>query len=162
MLIVTKKRSSILFLSVFSLFIIPNVVSADIMIGPPDPSSFIDYFIISFVFTLQLESFVAFLYFRGSKDLRRIIKTVCFANIISVPTVWFIFTYFSFSILSIYLSEIFVFVFEGFFIYKFIGDITKRKAFELSFLMNITSLFLGSFIALLCITLFHLTVFLMG
>ncbi len=116
-------------------------------------------FFIAMVLTLILELIVAFIY--GSITLARtskkLLSSVSVANIISLPIVWFIFPLLRIKPLEILLlGELFVFVFEGYFIHWLNRDIlTLKRSFVLSILMNLASLVIGGFIFLFLWVVFY-------
>ena len=107
----------------------------------------ISSFIKALIITLILELIVALIFLSIAKIRKKLLISVLIANIISLPLVWFIFPLIGNIILVILLAEIFAFVFEAYFIYSLNKkDITLKKSFILSLLMNLASLIIGGFI----------------
>ena len=115
---------------------------------PPPPVvnwTALEAFAVSLLLTLAIELIVAFIYLRAKKikKLKRILLFVVIANLISLPTLWFIFIYLLGGI-GLILGEIFAVVFEGCFIYYFNRKSIKlRNAMLMSLIMNIASAAIG-------------------
>jgi hypothetical protein len=104
-------------------------------------------FLIALLITLILELLVARIYVSRTKSRGKVLGSVLIANTISLPLVWFVFPLLVTGPLVILAGEIFAFVFEGYFIHwRNAEDISLKKSFVLSILMNLTSLILGGFI----------------
>ena len=112
-------------------------------------------FTIALILTLILELMVAAIFLRRLKiPNKRILTSILVLNFISLPIVWFIYPQTNLPIKSweliLLLAEIFIVVFEGYFIYYFNRElITLKKSFFLSILMNIVSTLIGGFIYIL-------------
>lgn len=107
----------------------------------------ISSFIKTLIITLFLELVVALIFLSIAKIRKKLLLSVLLVNVISLPIVWFIFPFIGNIILVILLAEIFAFVFEAYFIYYLNKkDISLKKSFILSLLMNLASLIIGGFI----------------
>ncbi|MFH1786967.1 MAG: hypothetical protein ABH829_04950 [archaeon] len=104
------------------------------------------YFVLALAITLILESLVALVYLPTIKlknKANKILRSILYANIISLPAVWILVVSLPFfSIIAF--AEIFAFVFEAYFIHwmnkKYLA---LKQAFRLSLIMNLVSFFLG-------------------
>ncbi len=106
-------------------------------------------FLIALILTLVLELIVALIYLSSTKISKKVLISVLIANVISLPIVWVIFSLLKIMSFVILLGEIFVFVFEGYFIHLPNKDVLPlKKSFVLSIFMNLTSLIIGGFIFL--------------
>ena len=136
------KKYMILISTLFSFFLIPNLVSADIYSGPSS-----DFFVGALGLTLIIESMVTLAFLFITKISPKVLTSVIIANLISLPIVWFVFPPTSNDLLVIFLAELFAVVFEGYFIHFFNKKtISLKKSFALSILMNLASFFIGEFI----------------
>ena len=115
---------------------------------PVFSSDKISSFIKAFLITILLELLVSLFFISLCKLPKKILSYVLFANIISLPIVWFLFPLFKLYALTIIVaSEIFAVLFESYFIYFFGKQIVSLKqSFVLSIVNNLVSLFVGSFI----------------
>ncbi|MBW3015787.1 hypothetical protein KY330_05160 [Candidatus Woesearchaeota archaeon] len=105
-------------------------------------------FVVALVLTLLLEFVVALIFLAVAKLSKKVLITVLIANIVSLPIVWFLFPVMKLSItLTIILSEVFAVGFETYAIHLFHKKIfTLKRAFFLSLVMNMISLFVGGFL----------------
>jgi hypothetical protein len=103
-------------------------------------------FVIALIITLILETLTALIFVSIAKIPKKILLSVLFANLISLPIVWFVFPMFIKLPLTIVLGEIFAFIFEAYFIFLLNKKlITLKKSFIMSILMNLASLIIGGF-----------------
>lgn len=108
-------------------------------------------FLKSLSINLILELLVAFIFLRGVFARKSILKGVVYANLISLPIFWFVFVNFiHHTLIAIILGELFVFVFEGLFIYFYSKrELSLSRSLSLSLLANIISFFVGGLIIVL-------------
>lgn len=101
----------------------------------------------SLVITLFLELIVAYIYLFRTKISKKVLNYIFIVNLISLPFVWFVFPLFEFisiKLLLFIISEIFVILFEAYFVYKFNKSIFSfKKILVLSIIMNFVSVILG-------------------
>ena len=107
-------------------------------------------FFIALILTLALELIIARLFLAKLKENRKkILLYVLFANLISLPIVWFL-SPLIFEAEGYLLAELFVMIFEALFIYFFSRKIiTLKKSFVMSIVMNLVSLIIGGFLFLI-------------
>ena len=102
-------------------------------------------FFAALAITLILELVVALIYVSITGISKKVLISVLIANIISFPVLLFAFP--TLKIPSPVLSgEIFAFAFEGCFIYLLNKEISLKKSFIISILMNMVSLIIGGLI----------------
>ncbi|MFH0876130.1 MAG: hypothetical protein V1859_09410 [archaeon] len=105
--------------------------------------------------TLFFEVSFGILFLLMAKVNLKIIWTIILANAISVHIVWLAFTAIRSFSLFVIASELFAFLFEAFFIYAICKkDISLKKSFLLSFIINAASFLFGGIILLIVNLLF--------
>lgn len=114
-----------------------------------DQSKTIKSFLLALFLTLALELIVAKIYISVKKISRRLLRSVLIVNFISLAIVWSVFPILKTEILIVMAAEIFAVIFETGFIYLLNRkELNLGKAIFLSFIMNMTSFFVGGFILL--------------
>lgn len=105
-------------------------------------------FIKSFIITIILELIVTIIFVSLLKLPKKIIVYVLFANIISLPIVWFLLPLIKLSsLMVIIISEFFAVIFETYFVYVLNKQIISLKqSLVLNILNNVSSLFVGGLI----------------
>jgi hypothetical protein len=113
-------------------------------------------FILALIITIALELLVALIYCSRRKiPKKKILQSVLFANLISLPIVWFVFPFLKTILVVILLSEIFAIVIEAYLIHSFNKTILSlRESFTLSLIMNVVSFLLGGFIFVILTVIF--------
>lgn len=110
-------------------------------------SSYIELFIGALIITEILELIATLIFVFISKTPKKLkaLLFVFIVNLISVPIVWFVFPLFQLgTAITIFVSEIFVFLFEAYFLFFFLKkNFSFRKALLLSFINNLFSMFIG-------------------
>lgn len=110
-------------------------------------SSYVELFVGALIITeiLELVATLIFLFLSKTSKKLKALLFVFIVNLISVPIVWFIFPLFKLgTTITIISSEIFVFFFEGYFLYLFLKrNFSFKKALLLSFINNFFSMFIG-------------------
>ncbi|MFH2028504.1 MAG: hypothetical protein ABIJ08_05170 [Nanoarchaeota archaeon] len=113
-----------------------------------DKLGILSFFIWALVITLILELLVAWIYLSITKMKNRLLLSVIYSNLISVPIVWSLILFMAPVLIGIFsmiiFAEIFAFVFEAYFIYWMNKKcLNLKQSFILSFIMNIVSFLLG-------------------
>ncbi|MDD5068668.1 MAG: hypothetical protein PHS53_00355 [Candidatus Pacebacteria bacterium] len=103
-------------------------------------------FTLAFLITIALELLTTWLLISRWQKPKKILLIVLFANIISLPFVWFFFPLLAsiLGFMSILISEIFAVFFEAYFIY-FVGrkTLTLGQSMRLSLINNLVSVIIG-------------------
>jgi hypothetical protein len=127
--------------------------SANLMEIPPSVSELINDtykqnpILPSFFVSIIIELLVALIFLSILKLPKKILLWVLIANIITLPLVWFFFPLFGGIYWPMIIAEIFAFIFEALFIYFASKKALKFwHAFLLSFIMNLFSFLIGSFL----------------
>jgi hypothetical protein len=123
---------------------------------PSDVATLLKMFIVALILTLLFELPIYFFLLRldentrqkFSKKKKRILSTVCLANVLSLSIVWFVFSLMGESLHVIILAEIFAIIFEAIFITFLNKTISIGKALIFSLAANLTSFFVGGVIFL--------------
>ncbi len=116
-----------------------------------DEASIFSYFIAALIITIILELLVAWIYFSITKIKKKVLLSIIYANLISVPIVWILVIFIRFMPTAIFnvliIAEIFAVVFEAYFIHWLNKKQIKiKQAFILSIIMNLASFLLGALI----------------
>ena len=106
-------------------------------------------FIPAFILTVIIELIVALIYLGVRKLPKNILLTIFFANLISLPIVWFVISIIPFNVgYFILVSEMFAVVFEAWFVFwKHPDHFTFKQALGMSVLTNGASFILGNIIS---------------
>lgn len=102
-------------------------------------------FLQSLAITLTLELLTALIFLHALKITKKVLWFVLIANLITLPTIWFLFTLMIRDYNSVIIfGELFAFIFEAYFIFLFAKkNISLKQSFLLSLIMNLISFFIG-------------------
>lgn len=109
------------------------------------------FFYIAAVVTIPLETIISFFYFQKTKTKKWLLFVVVVANLISLVILWFGLPILFNGIFTLLFCEVFVVLFEAFFLY-IIGlgiRFSMKNAITLSLIMNLFSFLFGLFIVTL-------------
>jgi hypothetical protein len=109
--------------------------------------NYVHHFLIALLFTVSIETvlilfFLKKIYKQLEIPTTKITSAGIFANICTIPYVWFVFPFVLNQPLALISSELFAFVIEAVF-YKIFLKLPFKQAFFISFVANLASFVLG-------------------
>lgn len=108
---------------------------------------YVHHFLVALLFTVSIETIIVLfllvkVYKKIEISVRKIISVGIFANMCTVPYVWFVFPFILRQPTALILSEFFAFAFEAV-LYRIFLKLSFKQAFVISFIANSASYFLG-------------------